>query len=341
MINLSIVTDFIYENCENVTISKNGTHFYCRCPICGDSKKSQKKKRFHLQYVDERNIFYHCWNCDDSGNFYKLYAFIKHITTEDAYKELRKFNKETIEKSLKPLKIEYKENVFREKIETFNYLSEDCIDENYNGNSLILENYKNKLLEFKEKRKIPDNISLSVAYKGKYKNRIIIKIVDDEKNIIYFQARAMFPNMEPKYINPPVEKEKVIEESLIYMKNQILIITEGIIDAYSLPGHGISCLGKEINEDLLNIMLENNNEVIIAMDNDKSGYNSIKNILRYSNAHKIKYFLFPKEFKQVKDLNELLVLNYNINIFDFVIKNSFNKFETEVKLRMENWRFSK
>jgi hypothetical protein len=49
MPTLNEVTDFACANLEFLTISKNGTHFYSRCPMCGDSDKSKYKKRFHIQ----------------------------------------------------------------------------------------------------------------------------------------------------------------------------------------------------------------------------------------------------------------------------------------------------
>jgi hypothetical protein len=56
MPTLEEVTEFVYDNLDKVKVSKNGTHFNSRCPICGDSKKSLSKKRFHLQFYDEDEI---------------------------------------------------------------------------------------------------------------------------------------------------------------------------------------------------------------------------------------------------------------------------------------------
>jgi hypothetical protein len=57
MLSLEFVTEFLMENVENIDILKSGTHFQGRCPLCGDSKKSKKKKRFHLQFESESSIY--------------------------------------------------------------------------------------------------------------------------------------------------------------------------------------------------------------------------------------------------------------------------------------------
>jgi len=69
MLDLEIINDFAYEHFENIAVSKNGMHFHSRCPLCGDSKKSSRKKRFHLDY-NEGNPIWHCFNCNRSGSFF-------------------------------------------------------------------------------------------------------------------------------------------------------------------------------------------------------------------------------------------------------------------------------
>ena len=75
MPTLEEVNQFMFENFEKVGVSKGGTHFHARCALCGDSKKSKSKKRFHLQFHSEDCIVYNCFNCEQNGNFYKLYSF--------------------------------------------------------------------------------------------------------------------------------------------------------------------------------------------------------------------------------------------------------------------------
>jgi len=57
MLDLQIVSDFVYENFERVSSSKNGTHFLARCLLCGDSKKSKSKRRFNLDLEPEIKIW--------------------------------------------------------------------------------------------------------------------------------------------------------------------------------------------------------------------------------------------------------------------------------------------
>jgi hypothetical protein len=335
-ISISFVTNFIYENFENVTVTKSGTHFHARCLLCGDSKKSLKKKRFHLQYDGSESIYFHCLNCSESGTFIKLYSLVKHTSIEDSIKSLRTFDKDSLF-SKKPDPIKNQE--VKNSLENFNHILEDCIDESYNGESILLKEYKKSLLEFKEKRKIPENVNLSIAYQGKYKGRILIKVLDEDKNILYFQGRSISPNLEPKYLNPSFEKSTVIPNIELFInKEKPIIVVEGLIDSFMLGENGTSCLGKEIDDSFLEVLLEKSDKVIIALDNDIAGYKSLIKIIENSKyASQIRYFLFPKEYKSFKDLNELAIKK-SINIFEFVLENTFSLFEVQMKLRLEKWR---
>ena len=83
MIDLQIVSEFVYENFENITTEKNNEQFIARCSLCGDSDKSKRKRRFYL-YYNNGNPIYHCFNCGDSGTFLKLYSLIKSITINES-----------------------------------------------------------------------------------------------------------------------------------------------------------------------------------------------------------------------------------------------------------------
>ena len=90
MIDLETVTAFMLSNFEQVKITKNGTHFLARCPLCGDSKKNPFKKRFNLDY-NNGVPGWHCFNCpnEDHGNFYDIYSRIKGISYDDAVDRLK------------------------------------------------------------------------------------------------------------------------------------------------------------------------------------------------------------------------------------------------------------
>jgi len=227
MLRLEDVYDFVYENCENVSTSKHGIHFHTKCPICMDSAKSNHKKRFHIEYTDD-NCKYHCFNCNRSGDFYKFYSILKGIDKSAAWKKYHDFNDiKDIWKHHAP--------VVEQQIKTTsgncNWILNDCLSTKPVG--YIQSQYFKLLNEFVDHRKI--NVEVFIAYKGRYKNRIIIPVYDGT-DIIYFQGRAV-DGSEPKYLNPSVEKQSIIFNKDNFKAGPIFI-TEGILDAQSIGHNG-------------------------------------------------------------------------------------------------------
>lgn len=322
MPSIDKVSDFLYSNLDKVIEKKfkNGIEFNARCPICGDSKKSLHKKRFHLKFIDSENIVWHCFNCESTGNFYHLYAYIEGITPEEAYKVLNKYSKNRAKdsikrKSTKKIKEKKSDN------QNFNFILKDCISLDEKTEGSIHKQLQDRLKSFIEKRKI--SFPIYIAYKGKYKNRYIIPIIEDG-NIIYFQGRRIFDTMEPKYKNPSVEKTNIILNRKNFDKEKYIIITEGLLDADAIGMQGTSMLGKSLSKEFRDKILEYTNKgIILSLDNDEDGMDKI---LEYSKKYKsILYFLMPIEFKNQKDLNDLLVHNYiNRNsMYQFVVDNSY------------------
>ena len=91
MLNLDVVNSFVMEFFSLVTDTKNGTHWHARCPLCGDSKKNIRKKRFHLDY-NNGNPIWQCFNCGRSGSFLEIYSELKAISIDDAKNELYGFD---------------------------------------------------------------------------------------------------------------------------------------------------------------------------------------------------------------------------------------------------------
>jgi len=319
MITLEFVTSFMYEHFENVTISRNGIQFLARCPLCGDSKKNKRKRRFNLKY-DGNNTVFRCFNCDESGKFKKLYFLI----TGEKYEEYKYENFDEIKEKFKKKKIVEKKIVKKKppKI-TYNGILNDCIGLNTEVSSPYLKKYKEILLNFYKDRCIPEDYNIYISYIGDYKDRIIIPIYEG-KDIVYFQARRIFKDMDPKYKNPPTEKNYTI---MNFDSNKYIVLTEGILDAYSVGDQGTSCLGKSIDKEYIERLISFTNVgIIIAFDSDEPGIKSVKkhydDVFRYFNN--IKYFLIPKKDRKYKDINKIKVEKKIENMYEFVIENSYS-----------------
>lgn len=330
MLTLQDVSEFVYRHCEKVTEHEGGNRFHARCPICGDSKKSEYKKRFHVTF-DGKSAVYHCFNCEASGNFYSLVSLLDHIAEEDAYRRYNSYDAKHLQLVLtseKTNKIEEKEE---KDSEDFGWVFKDCIFAWSN-----LEGYFQKLLFSKMKKFVMERkieIPIAVAYKGKFRGRFIIPVIENKK-LIYFQGRAAIEGISPKYLNPVSEKQNIIVNKEKFEKDKYIIITEGLLDAYSVGNQGTACLGKSINDDFIKKVKKYTEKgIIIALDNDKDGFKQLHKIIEKSEYNeRVRYFLMPKHINTVKDLNELKAKKDIEDIYNFVVENSYSKLETVCRL---------
>jgi DNA primase len=331
MISLEIVSEFVYNNCENVSVSKNGTHFLARCPLCGDSKKNERKRRFNLDY-NNGNPIYHCFNCDASGSFLELYSNLNNILINEAKKQLDEYNPNYLIQRLSKRK---KDKIVKEiEYEDHSYVLKDCISEDENGDSEFLENIKNILKNFKVSRGMPRDFKVFYAYQGNYSNRIILPLYDKNGLMYYFQGRAVNDSIVPKYKNPTLMKGNVIFNEHKFDRKKSIIAVEGLLDALSVGNQGTAYLGSSITDEFIEKLMKLTDEdIIISVDNDEAGYKSLKKFIKKSIYSKnVKYFIFPDGYNDCDDINRL-VTKYKIkDIYNLIVENSMSY----MKLRVSN-----
>lgn len=337
---LEDVTEYIYSVCDNVRVTRGGLHFHSRCPVCGDSEKSRSKKRFHLQFDDEKSVYWQCWNCGESGNFYDLYSRLENTSKKEALRKFEDLNSKSVLRKLGKdsgmktnlINNDNKYHYQEQENKNFNYILENCLSLDSNPQGYIQSRYYEILKDFIHNRKI--DCPIYIAYKGEYKGRIILPIYDHNNNIIFFQGRSTVEGMEPKYINPSVEKENIILNRDRFDKNKYIVITEGIIDANMVGNQGTCMLGKEISDTFLNNTRPYTDKgIIIALDMDEK--KKIKDYCRiYKKCYDLLFFIIPEKYKDCKDLNDLVIYNYinRSEVYSFVVKNSYNPIEAQVKL---------
>jgi hypothetical protein len=114
-------------------------------------------------------------------------------------RQLYKYDKDKIKRYIKD---KSKKSIKKEKKkydETFNWIIDKSYGLEQTDMGLIKRNYIKQLNDFYQSRKIPYEYRLYICHSGRYRNRIIIPIFDENNDIIYFQARrAPKSTLEPK-----------------------------------------------------------------------------------------------------------------------------------------------
>ena len=343
MIDFTKVVDVCYQYCDNVSIKTGGNGLIMRCPFCGDSKKSKRVRRFHIDYYSPYQTYIgRCYNggCeyyDEPTDIIKIYSNLKNITYSQAKKELVEsvYDGKSMKRKLKG-KAETDLPDEEKEVEVLDLdVNRDCLTVDSVPSGRIEERFHKALLSFMKDRYIP--IDCFVAIRGRYKGRIIIPIYI-KGELVYFQGRAIADSTEPKYLNPYVEKEHIIMNIDKFDRNKSIIVSEGSIDGYMVNDHqGTSSLGATISDDLLEILIDHTDQdVIIALDNpfiDKSGYKYMMKIINKSKyGHKVKYFVMP--YKDLKDLNDVRVQKGIEDIYNFVLDHSHSSFYISTKYKL-------
>jgi hypothetical protein len=340
MVSLQFVREFVYEYCSKVTVSKGGQHFLTRCPLCGDSKKSLSKKRFNLDYNNGEPIF-QCFNCGRTGSFVVLYADLKGISTDEANRQIYRYDPERIRRLMKASKHSPVKRIKPPEV-THDYIMNESIGMEDTPNGILENGYQKTLESFINDRNIqpPYSNHIRVAIKGRYKGRIIVPVIVGG-HVLYFQGRRINKNIEPKYLNPVAEKSSIILNKEKFDPEKYIIITEGLLDAFSIGDQGTTCLGASITDDFIEeLQTLTKKGVIIAVDNvyiDERGKKELLNIIeksKYSNM--LRYFIMPNIYKEIKDINELVVKNNINNVYEFILDNSHTKLRVVSLLKMED-----
>jgi hypothetical protein len=346
MIDDARVFEILSEICENVTSKNNKRGFISRCPVCGDSQKTKRIRRLHTDYYDKHDDWaITCYNggCPfRSGNIYSLYATVKGCTFSTAKKYINEdiYDAEAITKALSASK-----KVVHKKLETQQSLDldwDDVVFVDETDKDTFKQRYRKKLFEFLLDRciKKPYAYQVCVAYQGKYQGRVIIPIYQNGE-MVYFQGRALFDNIEPKYLNPDVDKELIISNIDKFDRDKWIIVTEGLIDSWMVEDHqGTSLNGGYFHDRLIEkLFLYTNKGVILAPDNPNIDEAGKEELLRYMKegkyAGKVKYFIMDDLFN--KDLNNIRVEKPTLHIYNMVVENAVDLFTAKMRMKLSGW----
>lgn len=348
MIDDTRVYEILAEICEDVTHKRSKRGFVSRCPVCGDSNKSKRIKRLHTDWYDKYDDWVvTCYNggCQfRSGNIYSLYAEVRGVTFTEAKKYIKEdvFDAEAIRKALVGNNKDKKKQVVVKQDPDIDLEWSDVVTPDQEVTDRIQQRYQQALNKFISDRLIPDEYSkdMVAAFQGRYQGRVIVPIYL-EGRLRYFQGRSLFPNIEPKYLNPDVDKDMIVSNSDKFDRDMYIIVVEGLIDSWMVEyNQGTSVNGGYVNDILIAHLLKLTDKgIILVPDNpnmDIAGRDTLLTFLKESiYKGKVNYFLMNGCIS--KDLNDLRIAEPEINIYEHIVSNKKSLFATEMKLKLSRW----
>jgi len=322
------------------------------CPVCGDSQKSDYKKRGNF-YID--NLRFKCFNCDSSMSFTKFcdtfnepidmdqrIAIYKYIDEHTTYKKTDEYILEELDKLID----------VKEFMDYFNNRKNSWL---YDIKPVQLNSQVYKYLKYE---RLIDNHSM--IYQGIYRiirdNKVVFRTtvminmnmtLGDEKKLIGIQLRNLEKDRNKRFykivefeelynyihpIEPLDEIEAISYNKLSHFYNILNIdfekpitIFEGFLDSIFYP-NSIGLVGAKNDNDLLRFLTESDADLKLNFfyDNDTTGISKATKMLKKG----FPVFLWNKLFDKLisKEKNKYDAKNKLKNIIDLndLVKTSRN-----------------
>jgi hypothetical protein len=231
------------------------------CPRCQEREGLMYPDgKYNLEINTAKRVF-RCWKCEEprfSGSLgklirlfgtkvdYELYKSYASIFQDYSYSE--EGEEEIINVSLPSEMISFANmnGSDPDHFEAYNYLVNDRMIP------------RDTILKYR----------LGFCLEGRYANRIIVPSYDEFGDVNYFVARAYKSGMKPPYMNPKVDKMKIIfNEGLINWDSTIYLV-EGAFEFLSFPVNVIPLLGKDLSTPLFYKLKERKPNIVILLDPD-------------------------------------------------------------------------
>lgn len=190
---------------------------------------------------------------------------------------------------------------------------------------------------------------IGFCVEGKYEKRIIIPSYDENGDVNYFVARSYNPNSKKKYMNPKIDKNKIIFNEGYINWDSTIYMVEGPFEMLSFPVNCLTLLGKDIFESTYNKIREIKPNIVILLDPD-AFKSSVEIFFKLQSIYtgkedKLKIIKLPRdgdldELRRNYSHDELLKSLYSarpLTIEDYFIKNLYNENEYRWKRRYPNY----
>ena len=280
-----------------------GDKINIRCPLCGDSKKSEKKKR---GWIYLKNASYYCFNCSQGMSGIKFLEFISGSSYENIRKEYtRLFLKSGLSNSLSShFEIPTREPTI------------------FDVKSIINPEWKNPLTEdakkYLEDRKVLDapflQDPLYSCFNSRTKQEYILIPWVLNGTEAYYQINDFKKYGDIKYIFPKGKQKLLAGLDNIDISWPYIICVEGFYDSVFVKN--AVCVGTKAITDVQAKIIKDRypkHQLVVSFDNDEAGLSAMAKLLR-RNAD-VKYFKWFNSNTKEKDINDYILSHNDVNMF--------------------------
>ena len=291
-----------------------GNNHYFECPSC-------RHHNHKLTLNIEKSVF-NCWHCGIKGKSFLYLLKLAGVSNLNQYKKI--FNEET------KINIEDIDNIFGKEVIKEKKLALPKGYENLFRN--IEKTFYKPAVEYLLKRglKKEDILKYDIHYSVS-DQRVLFPSYDKDHNLNYYVARSIQPFESYKYKNAMASKREVIFNEHLIEWDKPLYIVEGIFDAILSRKNAVPILGSNVGKGslLFKRLLQNNTEVIIALDADakKKMFKMINELVKYNIP--VTYVDWKSEERDIAEMGsdtfEEIVTSGSVKSFTF---------EDEIKERL-------
>lgn len=306
-----------------------------KCLLCGDSKKNKTKCRGYI-YQKKSNFFFTCHNCHAGmslGNFIKTVdpALYSEYQLE-TYKEQNGGNVKAPDFEMAKTKPVFAPKSVQQddiKLPTVASLPEEHTAKRYMRGRKFPNEVLNMVYYATDFKSFVQEILPANDKKMRDKeSRIVIPFYDKDKKLLGFQGRAMSAT-DIKYITIKMGEDnaKVFGLDRVDLGKKVYVV-EGPLDSFFLQ----NCLAT-MDSALYNITLTigNEAELVFIYDNEPKNDAIVKFMRKTIDLGK-NIFIWPKELRGVKDINDAIMSGTTpAEMQNLIDKNTWNGLRAELE----------
>ena len=322
------VIQALYSHCKRPVYKKYQRVYNAECCVCGEGHSAGRKRRL-FYFPDDR--YFYCFNCSRSWSELNWIHEISKKPVYEILKETKTFH------SSKEIQTKIAKQNEAVKAVDVPALPDDAIDI-FDSNQVVFhkeEKLVKNSVQYAQKRRLFTAVnrpkSLYVSLRDKvHKNRLIIPFYGESGKVESYQSRSLDGDVYPKYLTKYGEKslygENNIDNDIPY-----IFIFEGPIDAMFVK-NAVAVGGSSMTDKQESFIKKCvDKEIIYVYDNDKNNKEMSKKIKNLIKQNK-KLFVWPKEFKKFKDVNEICCnLHLDELPYKFIVQNSYSGVEALMK----------